>query len=350
MPPNPHVVEVSPCWQLPVASQQPFGQFEALHWPQVPASQAVTTWQKPSLQKVCAPQTAHAAPSSPHAPELPPAWQFPEESQQPPQVSGPHDVWISQPPSKQVPPGPQGKHCWPPSPQAEALVPDTQLSPRQQPEQFCAVHAVDVPQTPDGRHVVPLFWQFWHAWPPVPHACELIPVMQTCPSGVLVQQPFGHVVGSHPDMIIVWQVWVDASQLEGPPWLTQERQSVPPEPQSSSVVPVSQRFVVGLQHPPGQVSGPQSVAVPQVRVERLQTAPVEHTEHVRPPRPQSDAKVPVSHRPASSQQPPAQVSGPHARAPSMSAPPSIPGPRKMAERSPQPALPTSSRKAQQRTR
>jgi hypothetical protein len=338
MPPKPHAAEVSPCWQLPLASQQPFGQVDPLHSPHAPPSQP-TTSQNPPLHTLEGPQTAQVDPSWPQSPWPKPSWQFPEASQHPPHVSGPHDCGSWHPPPTHSPLGPHEAHCWPPSPHACELEPETQLSPRQHPPQLSGVQVAEGPQMPCGRHVSPRFWQFWQTTPPVPHACALTPEMHVWPSGVLVQHPSAQVDALH-TVMVTWQECVTALHDESPPGLTHEAHVRPPAPHSRSAVPGSQRFA-SSQQPPAHVSGPQPVVVPQVREARLHTSPPTHVAQIAPRVPQSAATVPVWHVPSPSQQPPGHVAGPHGRLPSRGTLPSRPPYGRMADRSPQPTRSSS---------
>jgi hypothetical protein len=117
-PPLPQEVVLSPDWQVPVASQQPVGQVEALQG---------GSWQAPALQLSPVGQSAHNAPPVPQALVLVPASQNPRTSQHPiGHVIGPHAT-PTQAPARQESPGGHGRHAPPPVPHAEVLVPDSHL-------------------------------------------------------------------------------------------------------------------------------------------------------------------------------------------------------------------------------
>jgi hypothetical protein len=87
-----------------------------------------------------------------------------------------------------------GEHCCPCEPHADPSVPRRQTLPWQHPLQFDGLHVCDA-QTPPGNvgeHVPPAPTQFWHWLPWLPHAVESVPVWQVSPR----QQP-GQFCGPH---------------------------------------------------------------------------------------------------------------------------------------------------------
>ena len=151
-------------------------------------------WQMPPVHWKPGGHGKHCWPNSPQLPlSLPGRQLLPE--QQPPQLLGPHMMFVSQMPMMHAALGPQSKHWPPPCPQAFGLVPDWQTLPRQQPGQFAGPQLGTMHACALGSHTSPWFEQFWQATPPVPQVVFSRPSMQKSPPGVPAQQPFGQLWG-----------------------------------------------------------------------------------------------------------------------------------------------------------
>ena len=119
-PPLPQAVEVLPGWQTPLLSQQPLGQFVGL--------QVDALWHEPPLQTCSAPQIVQATPPVPQADSLVPETQVPFAAQHPVgQVLALHHtlvhVFVV---IGHCCPVPQATHGTPPFPQRAGLSPGMQ--------------------------------------------------------------------------------------------------------------------------------------------------------------------------------------------------------------------------------
>jgi len=112
-PNDPHAPDDVPGWQLPKLSQQPFGHVAGLHPPQLPPSHTSIA-QPPPAQNPGAGQTKHWLPPWPHAIDVSPSWQLPDGSQQPWHEPGPHSLIAWQAPPMHWIPGGHAPHCRPP--------------------------------------------------------------------------------------------------------------------------------------------------------------------------------------------------------------------------------------------
>jgi hypothetical protein len=238
LPPLVPQAEAFAIWQVPLRSQQPFGQEVELQ-PQLPAGLTpVHCWPAPhalalpphthtrlALQVLLLPlQTAQAAPAFPHAAAVVPVWHLPVMSQQP--VEHVDELQMQVPPwhfcpAWQAGPPPQlqvplvqpsancavhAMHALPPPPQLPAVVCVTQVVPLQQPVEHEVVLHWQVPFThcwpgrqagPAPQRQLPLVQLF----PSVPQLRQVAPVMPhaDCDGAVQVvpeQQPVGHEVES----------------------------------------------------------------------------------------------------------------------------------------------------------
>ena len=182
-PPLPQTPSAVPAWQAPPVSQQPPGQFVALH-----AAQALLVQYLPAP----AVQSAHAAPLFPHCVFDSEVMQFPLVSQHPPaQLDGPQltQVWVA---AQDLPVELQFSQVTP-LPHAVSAVPgmQTPVVGLQQPlGQFAALHASQA----CPEQTLPLTTQFSHAAPPAPHVAFRLPGWHL-PSAS--QQPPAQVFASH---------------------------------------------------------------------------------------------------------------------------------------------------------
>ena len=157
--------------------------------------------QIPLVQVKLAGHVWQVPPAPPQSSVAVPVWQAPLASQQPLQLPGPQGAGVQDAPPNGPPP-----KIWHVRP---------------------AVHVMQLP-------------------PPMPQSAEVLPDWQTpLPS----QQPFGQVAGPHTGVTHV------------PPWqrsvVEQTVHCPPPVPQPAALSPVVQEFP--LQHPLGQLEGPQLV-------------------------------------------------------------------------------------------
>ena len=113
--------------------------------------------------------------------------------------------------------------------------------------QVLALQPVDTPwQTSAALHETkPSAWQFWHAWPRLPHAVRLLPVWQ---APVASQQPTGHVAALQEPVPTHVRDALLHSSFGG-----HAEQRSPCSPHASVVVPAT-HAPDAVQHPVGQVA------------------------------------------------------------------------------------------------
>ncbi len=195
-PPLPHALVLRPGWHTPPRSQHPAGHVVALQSGAVHVPAAHVSPDGHALQEL---------PPVPHSPGVVPVSQKPRPSQHPSgHVFALHTA-PAQTPAVQESPGGQGRHALPPVPQADVLVPVSQV-PMLSQQPVGHVDALHVtPSQPPLVHVSPP-GQTAHARPSLPHAEVLLPDSQI---PVASQHPAGQVVALHGGAS---QVWLAPSQ------------------------------------------------------------------------------------------------------------------------------------------
>jgi hypothetical protein len=281
-PPVPQNVVVVPVWQTPLVLQQPVGHVDALHG----GGSHV-----PALHVSPVGHARQVSPSVPQAPVVVPVSQKLRASQQPDgHVVASHGGPRHRPP-EQLSAGGHGKQALPPVPQADVLVPDSQLPElSQQPVgQLVALQVMPM-QDPDV-HVSP-GGHGSQVSPPLPHDIVVSPASQRpAPS----QHPVGQVAA-----------------LQGGGWHVPALQlspgghavhAIPPLPHSFVVVPPSQKPSAS-QQPDGHVAGSH---VGPLHTPAEQESAGGHGRQALPPVPQAEVLVPDSQSPEPSQQPEGQL-------------------------------------------